>query len=58
MTDPKTLLVEDVELQIITEIYKQLQEENRNLWLGNGNLLLASQDAHKKSRRRPNRKNG
>lgn len=50
MADLKNIPVEDKELQTIAEIYKSLQDSNRNLWLMNGNILLASQNAHKKKR--------
>ena len=50
MVDLKNIPVEEKELQTIAEIYKSLQDTNRNLWLMNGNILLASQNAHKKNR--------
>lgn len=56
MENTKIVPVEEKELQMITKIYKELQDSNRNLWLMNGNVLLASQDAHMKKRGRPSKK--
>ena len=43
MVDLKNIPVEEKELKAIAEIYKSLQDTNRNLWLMNGNILLAKQ---------------
>lgn len=50
MVDMKTIPVGEKELETITSIYKSLQESNKNLWLMQGNILLASQNAHEASR--------